>query len=578
MWSRSRATRAGSEPRSRRGTRTSGPRRPAPTRSGTVSAIDRPRRSRSSTRASTERSSTSWDGSSSRSIFRASIRSRSATNSGRDDGRGPCCRRRIRLAEQLPRCCARVGHRVGPYGQREQRIARLRRGRGGAVGAGEQGRLRHSRRESLASVRVAFELRERPARPGSRAALVQRAGRGGCFRQCRRAGADGLRTCERPLHHRRRATETKNTSATGDDTVAAFSGYGRSYDGFARPDIVAPGRYMVAPAPVGSVLSQTYAANIAAPGYLRLSGTSFSAPVVAGAAAQVLARHPGWTPDQVKGALMQTANPVAAGTPQGAAGAGELDAYSASRVTAPINPNAAFTPTSGATRVARRASTPKRGRRPSSRTAPPGARRPQDRPGARPGARPGDRTPGARPGARCSGAATSRSPRPAARPGARPGAAPGAPLGAPPGARRGEPTPGLCLGLRLGHGVRLRLGHTLPPGLTLRRPSVPLDRGNLLAAPRKGGRGDPRSGVAWVWRTHLHCGPSTDGERNHTLRHNHYSRFRLDRAPSGARARAAIRARARSGVREGRGFATLLVALLAFTTAPIRGDRRLRLE
>ena len=51
------------------------------------------------------------------------------------------------------------------------------------------------------------------------------------------------------------ATETKNTSAASDDTVAAFSGYGRSYDGFARPDIVAPGRYMVAPAPIGSVLS-----------------------------------------------------------------------------------------------------------------------------------------------------------------------------------------------------------------------------------------------------------------------------------------------------------------------------------
>ena len=89
---------------------------------------------------------------------------------------------------------------------------------------------------------------------------------------------------------------------------------------------------MIAPAPIGSVLTQTYAANLVSPGYLRLSGTSFAAPVVAGAAAQILARRPGWTPDQVKGALMQTANPVAAGTPQGAAGAGELDAYSASRV------------------------------------------------------------------------------------------------------------------------------------------------------------------------------------------------------------------------------------------------------
>ena len=46
---------------------------------------------------------------------------------------------------------------------------------------------------------------------------------------------------------------------------------------------------------------------------MQLSGTSFAAPVVAGAAAMLLAQHPTWTPDQVKGALMVTATPGAEG-------------------------------------------------------------------------------------------------------------------------------------------------------------------------------------------------------------------------------------------------------------------------
>src|SRR3954470_6607206 len=37
--------------------------------------------------------------------------------------------------------------------------------------------------------------------------------------------------------------------------------------------------------------------------YFRLSGTSMAAPIVAGIAADVVSAHPGWTPDQVKGAL-----------------------------------------------------------------------------------------------------------------------------------------------------------------------------------------------------------------------------------------------------------------------------------
>jgi subtilisin family serine protease len=71
---------------------------------------------------------------------------------------------------------------------------------------------------------------------------------------------------------------------------------------------------------------------------LELSGTSFAAPAVAGVAADLLALHPGWTPDQVKGALMASArDPGAAAWLS--SGAGELWAPGAAAAADPPNPN-----------------------------------------------------------------------------------------------------------------------------------------------------------------------------------------------------------------------------------------------
>ena len=125
--------------------------------------------------------------------------------------------------------------------------------------------------------------------------------------------------------------------------MPTWSAYGRTYDGFMKPDIAAAGRYMVGAIPSGSTLASEKPSNVISAGYMRLSGTSFSAPVVAGAAAQILARHPDWTPDQVKGALMMTARRLTADeVPAGSAGVGEVNAWRASMVTNPINPNKAL--------------------------------------------------------------------------------------------------------------------------------------------------------------------------------------------------------------------------------------------
>ena len=123
-----------------------------------------------------------------------------------------------------------------------------------------------------------------------------------------------------------------------DDTVAPFSAYGYTRDGFYKPDVSAPGRYIVGPIPAGSTITSLKPENMIGTDRIQLSGTSFSAPIVAGTAASMLARHPEWTPDQVKGVLMRTARAVRNGAPK-AAGLGEITATRAVMSSLTPNPN-----------------------------------------------------------------------------------------------------------------------------------------------------------------------------------------------------------------------------------------------
>jgi serine protease AprX len=137
------------------------------------------------------------------------------------------------------------------------------------------------------------------------------------------------------------ALDIEGSVKASDDSNAPWSAYGYTLDGFSKPELAAPGRYMVGPVPAASTLPLERPTNVVAPGYMQLSGTSFAAPVVSGAAAYLLALHPDWTPDQVKGALMLSAKALPNAAPL-SAGVGEVNVAAAVTVADPPNPNRAL--------------------------------------------------------------------------------------------------------------------------------------------------------------------------------------------------------------------------------------------
>jgi serine protease AprX len=92
------------------------------------------------------------------------------------------------------------------------------------------------------------------------------------------------------------AVDDRGTPWNWDDRIALFSSRGPTpIDHLDKPDVAAPGV---------AIMSLKANSN----GYVPMSGTSMASPVVAGAAALLVAAHPGATPAEIREALMDTAH------------------------------------------------------------------------------------------------------------------------------------------------------------------------------------------------------------------------------------------------------------------------------
>ena len=114
------------------------------------------------------------------------------------------------------------------------------------------------------------------------------------------------------------AVDEKGTTSTRDDTLASYTAWGITMDGYFVPNIVAPGSDIYSVLSSSSDWDLLYPDRVTSDGqYIRLSGTSMAAPMVTGAVALLLQDEPNLTPDQVKYRLLNSSATITLKTGSG---------------------------------------------------------------------------------------------------------------------------------------------------------------------------------------------------------------------------------------------------------------------
>jgi len=129
---------------------------------------------------------------------------------------------------------------------------------------------------------------------------------------------------------------TLTPAAVDPNSIAGFSSLGPSVDLSIKPDMLAVGENVYTAAETTNSSGQVYNAQ----GYVIEDGTSYSAPLVTGAAAVLKAARPGFTPLEYKSLLVNSAAPAfpSQAQPVESAGAGVLDLSAAVLATLAVYP------------------------------------------------------------------------------------------------------------------------------------------------------------------------------------------------------------------------------------------------